>query len=66
MGSKQGDDSQKRSMPPKPNVPSKPGIKPGPGDGRPGGDMGSRIPPGPEDRSRKPGRGIPSRYLTFC
>ena len=58
MGSKQGSDSQKRPMPSKSaNVPGgKPGMKPGAGDGRPG-----TVPPGPEDRSRKPGRGIPSR-----
>ena len=51
-----------------PSVPTKLGVKPGalstktvPGDGRSDNDNGSRLTPGADDRSRKPGRGIPVR-----
>ena len=74
MGSKQGGDSQKRpGTKPGPvsssksvALTSKPGAKPGSASAKPGAidgrQIGERMPAGLEDRSRKPGRGIPSRY----
>ena len=77
MGLKQGGDSQKRpGTKPGPvssssksvGLTSKSGAKPGSASAKPGAidgrQIGERMPAGLEDRSRKPGRGIPSRYQT--
>ena len=74
VGSKQGGDSQKRpGSKPGPasssksiGLTGKPGAKPVSASAKPGAidgrQIGERLPAGLEDRSRKPGRGIPSRY----